>query len=104
MEKFWSRFVDQVAFVDYNPWENAYDSKKNSINTPCSDLWRRLFIWWDGKIAPCDVDYLTTLIEENVNDAPIDRIWNGEKYSQLREKHLQGERQSLEPCSRCVVV
>ena len=29
MEKFWSRFVDQVAFVDYNPWENAYDSKKH---------------------------------------------------------------------------
>ena len=28
MEKFWSRFVDQVAFVDYNPWENAYESEK----------------------------------------------------------------------------
>ena len=47
MEKFWSRFVDQVAFVDYNPWENAYDSEKTLIETPCSDLWRRMFIWWD---------------------------------------------------------
>ena len=23
--------VDQVAFVDYNPWENVYESKENQI-------------------------------------------------------------------------
>lgn len=25
VEKFWRDYVDQVAFVDYNPWENAYE-------------------------------------------------------------------------------
>ena len=34
MENFWSRFVDEVAFVDYNPWENAYDSEKTLIEAP----------------------------------------------------------------------
>jgi len=55
MEKFWKRFVDQVAFVDYNPWENVYDSSKKEVDEPCSDLWRRMFVWWDGRVAPCDV-------------------------------------------------
>ena len=49
MTKLWGGLVDQVAFVDYNPWENVYESKENQIKKPCSDLWRRMFIWWDGK-------------------------------------------------------
>ena len=34
MENFWGNFVDQVAFVDYNPWENTYAQKPTGINTP----------------------------------------------------------------------
>jgi len=104
MEKFWNRYVDQVAFVDYNPWENVYDADKKGVDVPCSDLWRRLFIWWDGKVAPCDVDYLTTLSNESLKDSSISEIWNSQIYQQLRERHLAGDRQKLEPCSRCVVV
>ena len=104
MEEFWSRYVDQVAFVDYNPWENVYDADKKSVDLPCSDLWRRMFVWWDGKVAPCDVDYLTTLNSDVLQHSSISDIWNGESYRQLRQKHVFGERQNLEPCSRCVVV
>jgi wyosine [tRNA(Phe)-imidazoG37] synthetase (radical SAM superfamily) len=104
MVQFWNRYVDQVAFVDYNPWENVYDSDKKGIDTPCSDLWRRLFVWWDGKVAPCDVDYLTTLCDETLLNSSISEIWNGNTYNTLRQKHLEGERQKQEPCSRCVVV
>ena len=52
MEKYWGDMVDQVAFVDYMPWENVYVSKNSGVQTPCSDLWRRMFIWWDGKVNP----------------------------------------------------
>ena len=24
IQKFWNKYVDQVSFVDYNPWENVY--------------------------------------------------------------------------------
>ena len=59
MECVWGELVDQVAFVDYNPWENSYKCKPSHVSQPCSDLWRRMFIWWDGKANPCDVDYLS---------------------------------------------
>jgi len=104
MENFWKRFVDQVAFVDYNPWENVYDSSKKGIDVPCTDLWRRMFVWWDGRVAPCDVDYLTTLSEEKFPDSSISEIWNGEMYQRLRQKHLDSQRKNIEPCCRCVVV
>ena len=104
MLQFWKKYVDQVAFVDYNPWENVYDAKHTNIATPCSDLWRRMFIWWDGKVAPCDVDYLTTLTNESLQQKTISDIWNGNTYQQLRHKHLTGNRHLLNPCSRCSVV
>ena len=104
MNSFWGDYVDQVAFVDYNPWENAYDADKTEVNAPCSDLWRRMFIWWDGKVGMCDVDYLTKLSNEKIQNKSISDIWNGDAYSSLRNKHLSGKRDNLEPCSRCTVV
>ena len=55
-------------------------------------------------MAPCDVDYLTTLNNEALQRSSVSEIWNGDSYQQLRQKHLSGDRQNLEPCSRCVVV
>lgn len=104
MEQFWHSYVDQVAFVEYNPWENVYDAGLKGIDTPCSDLWRRLFVWWDGKVAPCDVDYLTTLFDETIHTSSVSEIWNGRSYQELRASHLSGQRQKKEPCARCVVV
>ena len=36
MIKLWSGLVDQVAFVDYNPWENSYQKPSNDINPSTS--------------------------------------------------------------------
>jgi wyosine [tRNA(Phe)-imidazoG37] synthetase (radical SAM superfamily) len=54
IETFWHDYVDQVAFVAYNPWESAYEAPENKITDHCSDLWRRTFIWWDGTVNPCE--------------------------------------------------
>ena len=76
MKKFWGVLVDQVAFVDYNPWENSYEKEKNDIIKPCSDLWRRMFIWWDGTTNPCDVDYKSKLSVGKFPDISISDLWN----------------------------
>ena len=31
MIKLWNGLVDQVAFVEYNPWENSYNKPTNNI-------------------------------------------------------------------------
>tara|TARA_B100000965_G_scaffold275280_1_gene233183 strand:- start:8839 stop:9963 length:1125 start_codon:yes stop_codon:yes gene_type:complete len=103
MEKFWKSLVNQVAFVEYNPWENIYIQKPNNINTSCSDLWRRMFIWWDGKVNPCDTDYKSTLQIKQYN-GDLSETWLSENYQLIRNKHLNDKRQSLKPCRSCNVI
>jgi len=104
MEKFWGSFVDQVAFVDYVPWENVYQSKYSGIQTPCSDLWRRMFVWWDGKINPCDVDYKSELSSGDIKNHNISELWKSNNYINLRKKHIENLRTTVSPCNKCVVV
>ena len=104
MEKFWGELVDQVAFVKYNPWENSYDQPVNDISESCSDLWRRMFIWWDGKVNPCDVDYKSKLKIGSASEGDLAEIWQSGKYTHLRESHLTGRRCKEFPCNRCSVV
>jgi radical SAM protein with 4Fe4S-binding SPASM domain len=104
MEQLWGNLVDQVAFVDYNPWENTYEQPINEVTTPCSDLWRRTFVWFDGTVNPCDVDYKSTMAVGNVNSQDLTELWKGEKYSTLREAHLAKQRSAVSPCNRCTVI
>jgi len=104
LETLWRGMVDQVAFVQYNPWENTYDKPINDIDAPCTDLWRRMFVWWDGRVNPCDIDYKSTLSVGNANCQKLSDIWTGEKYQALRTAHISGKRKTLAPCNQCTFV
>tara|TARA_B100000900_G_scaffold368886_1_gene346392 strand:+ start:3474 stop:4652 length:1179 start_codon:yes stop_codon:yes gene_type:complete len=98
----WSKYADLVAFTNYIPWESSYENEISGIKTPCTELWRRLFIWWDGKVNPCDYDYKSTLSKWNANKSNITEIWNSEYYNSLRSIHLNKKRLEIEPCKRCI--
>ena len=104
IEKFWGRYTDQVAFVSYNPWESAYDAQTNNIQDHCSDLWRRTFVWWDGTINPCDVDYRSTLAVGNIRRELLTDVWQGSKYHNLRNLHSNKRRCEITPCNGCILV
>ena len=104
MVNYWGDIVDQVAFVNYVPWENVYDSALTNIDKPCSDLWRRMFVWWDGKINPCDVDYKSVLSTGNIIDGNLSELWRSKIYERLRNNHLNNLRKSTSPCHKCSVV
>ena len=103
MKKIWGGLVNQVAFVKYNPWENSYDKEANEIVEPCSDLWRRMFVWWDGKVNPCDVDYKSKLFIDTFKD-DLSILWNSQNYNNLRKKHIEQDRKSIVPCKSCTAV
>ena len=103
MLSFWNNFVDQIVFVKYNPWENSYISPEKNISEPCSDLWRRMFIWWDNKVNPCDVDYKSYLTVGKFNDN-LTELWRSNAYNQLRDEHVKNMRKNIKPCRSCTVV
>jgi MoaA/NifB/PqqE/SkfB family radical SAM enzyme len=104
MQKVWGGLVDQVAFVKYNPWENVYNQPANGIDKACSDLWRRMFVWWDGKANPCDVDYKSTLLQGSIEELCLSELWQSSGYKELRADHINSKRESRKPCSACTVV
>tara|TARA_Y100000294_G_scaffold122583_1_gene113989 strand:- start:293 stop:1438 length:1146 start_codon:yes stop_codon:yes gene_type:complete len=103
MTNFWKNFVDQIVFVKYNPWENSYLAPESKIEEPCSDLWRRMFIWWDKKVNPCDVDYKSKLSVGKYENS-ISESWNSKNYNKLRDEHLSKQRKKIIPCNSCTVV
>jgi radical SAM protein with 4Fe4S-binding SPASM domain len=101
MEKVWLQYVDQTGFTKYTPWQSSYENATNDITSPCSELWRRMFVWQDGIVNPCDYDYKSTLSVGNATKSTISNLWNSDKYVTLRDTHLQSKRSKKSPCNKC---
>ena len=101
MEKVWLQYVDQTGFTKYTPWESSYENLTNEITSPCTELWRRMFVWQDGVVNPCDYDYKSTLSVGKVNDSSISNLWKSNKYKSLRSSHLEKKRSTESPCNQC---
>ena len=103
MKNQWKDFADIIAFTNYSPWESSYENKINDITTACSELFQRIFVWWDGKVNPCDYDYKSILSKWNVKQKTIKEIWNSDYYNLIRKQHLEKQRSMIEPCKRCPI-
>tara|TARA_B100000767_G_C19701819_1_gene508772 strand:- start:494 stop:1267 length:774 start_codon:yes stop_codon:yes gene_type:complete len=102
MNQFYKEFADEIALVDYSPWESAYDNEINNIEDVCSELYRRIFVWQDGKVNPCDYDYKSSLSKWNANQHSIKSVWNSDYYNEIRNLHKSKNRKKIEPCNRCI--
>ena len=102
MEEKFKRLADVIAFVNYTPWESAYDNEVNDLDHPCEELWTRMFVWADGKVNPCDYDYKSLLSKWNAKNQSVKEIWNSKDYNNLRNQHLHSQRKNIEPCRRCL--
>lgn len=98
---FWEPLVDEVAITEYEERKDTYNNDVNSEKRRCARLWQRIYVWWDGLISPCDVDYLNSLTIGNINDDSIEKIWNGDLIKKLRLQHHEGRREHIIPCDRC---
>jgi len=98
---FWKAIVDNVACVPVeNRWD-TYNNKPSGRHSPCPILWERMYVWFDGVVNPCDVDYKSCLTTGDVTKLSLKDIWLGKEYSQLREDHTKNKRLSRTPCDRC---
>ena len=101
-KEFWIKRSDHVtASFPEERW-NTYKNKKTpKANDPCVYLWERMYIWFDGKVNPCDLDYKSYLSYGNFKNNGIKEIWNNKTISKLRNDHLEEKRKNIVPCDRC---
>jgi len=101
ISSFWSERVDQLAFKDASPRWDSYNNDLTFNQNPCTVLWERMYVWFDGKVNPCDFDYKSRLTVGDATQNSLKEIWTNEKYTALRHDHLKKKRASHNPCDRC---
>ncbi len=101
--EFWKDIVDTVTLTDVVPRWDTYNNELINCSMPCSYLWERLYVWYDGTCNPCDYDYKSKLEVGNAKRSSIQEIWSGKTFQRYRNMFMQGKRMHLTPCDRCNV-
>ena len=73
------------------------------ITNTCNYPWRTMVILFDGRVAPCCLDYNGTIEMGNVNFNSIYDIWNGKKYKKLRSDFKKLNYDDYTVCQKCSV-
>lgn len=101
-KEYWLNLVDELSIKSENDFRNVYEKEHISDHNVCNLLWERLYLWNDGTLNPCDIDYLSTLRLGNITEGDsISEVWSGHKMQQLRNLHVVGEKKSCGVCSGC---
>ena len=99
---FWSEYADEVVMKPAYPrWNTYLNDPEPDFKKPCGYLWERIYVWFDGKVNPCDADYKSNLSYGNINSETIKEVWNSLKLLDYRKKHMEGKRSEFMPCDRC---
>ncbi len=101
---FWIKRADHVtASYPLERWNTYLNIEHPEIRDPCENLWDRMYIWFDGKVNPCDADYKSYLSYGSAKEYSIKKLWNDKIISNMRTKHIEKNRNDINPCDRCGV-
>lgn len=89
--------LPSVMGLDY---EKAYGLFPGFV---CPDLFRRMFVFWDGPAGPCCGDWERKLIMGDATREPLSDIWKSDAYQALRKAHVKGSYSDIPVCRRCSV-
>mgnify|MGYP006078580803 FL=1 len=101
---FWITRCDHVsAGYPLERWDTYQNEPIMDLKDPCENLWDRMYVWFDGKVNPCDADYKSYLSYGSANEYNLKELWNNKIISNMRDTHLKKNRDKLNPCDRCGV-
>ena len=81
------------------------DLRARKLEKPCRDIYKQICFYWNGDVVPCCYDVDADAVMGNIMDAPLEEIWNSERYRGFRDAiDNAAERPEAEPelCRRCL--
>ena len=105
--KFWRNYVDHVNIRPVHQHgalvsnQRSSKEKKEEERLPCPILWERVEINYYGGLKYCEFDWENREEVGNVKNSSIKKIWNSEKYKQLRRLHIEKRFSEIPLCSVC---
>jgi radical SAM protein with 4Fe4S-binding SPASM domain len=79
----------------------AQQRREPAVRFACRQLWKDLSVGWDGQVTVCCKDVLYKLAVGNVAEQTLAEMWAGERWRRLRQMHLAGQWDRLDPCRDC---
>lgn len=105
--KFWEDKVNRIGFSRYRSGSNKTGESGRvsgmGKRVPCSQLYQRMVILWDGTVLMCCGDHHMRSPLGNVSTGSISGIWKGEKLSLYRKLHEEGKYDDVPACIGCEV-
>lgn len=93
---------DWLGKVDLNP--DAYTPHRGqdeSLRLPCVYPFTRLYVYWDGTVPVCCMDYDAEGKVGQFGEQSLAEIWQSEKMNFYRNMHLSQIKRLPTPCDRC---
>jgi Radical SAM superfamily. len=109
--KMWSGKNCRLTYSWLNTWANQfcelknetyYDSPNSLIQRlPCSELWYKMCIHWNGNVSICCYDWNFKAIFGNLNESDVKVVWNSELINQYRNFHKNNQFEKVPLCTDC---
>jgi radical SAM protein with 4Fe4S-binding SPASM domain len=111
IEGYWQGRVDHFEVVPAMNWAGAVSLKSphpmpetdRASMGPCTELWHTMYIYQDGEIALCCVDWDKEFELGDVAKHGLFKVWNNESFQKIRDLHLRGDFEELPYCDGCNV-
>jgi radical SAM protein with 4Fe4S-binding SPASM domain len=87
-----------------NQGGNSFTGYVEPLKKRCAKPFRELSIRWDGNVALCCDDWPGNYKIANVNETPMDVLWNHHRFTAARQALYHGRRDLIGPCSGCNVI
>jgi len=82
--------------------DDELENNSHYVREYCEFPWTSLTVMANGEVVPCTQDFDAEMSFGNVKEHTLEEIWNGQKYSDFRRWHLDGEFPKGNKCNeRC---
>ena len=106
--RFWSAVpgVDQIRVKEDETnlmRPDAGHAAEDWKHHPCHYLWRGpLYVKQNGDVYPCCQSYMLDGAPlGNIEEQPLERIWNSDEMQRMRRAHAAGRAGEIDVCARC---
>jgi len=103
-DEIWKPYIDETLFTEVNSIGGQLDEYKQDdpgSYSPCSLLWNRFIITYDGKLTICCVDFEASMIYADLNETTLRSAWNNDKIKDFRRQHKEMDFKTLPLCANC---
>jgi len=103
-KSFWTGKVDHARLGDYSVEFDKYgtDEVQSVVRTtPCTGIYDRLNVFWDGQVPQCNGDIFGEIILGNMQDNSITELWHCERLQEVRRVHQEWKLEDEPMCLHC---